>query len=262
MSLVSLEGSDRQREHYDAIHDAYEEHYYDAESMEYRRRFLFSTAFDGCNLNGKRVADLASGSGHNSLLLLNRFPQAEVVGFDISPRARAAYEQVVGRPAFELDLTKPMPAGETFDAAIIVGGLHHCIVDLPQTFANLGGMIKPGGTLFILLEPNRDFFLQFVRTLWYRNDRLFEADTEEALRHDAIAATAHQWFEPEKVLYFGGPAFFLVLNSLVLRISPRVKKRIARPLMAIEQAYMKLPGRLLFPVFMARWTRRDLPPTP
>ncbi|WP_145963565.1 class I SAM-dependent methyltransferase [Bradyrhizobium algeriense] len=256
---MSLEGSARQREHYDVIHDSYEAHYYDAESMEYRRRFLFAAAFDGLNLNGKRVADVASGSGHNSLLLLERFPQAEMTGFDISPRARAAYEQIVRRPAFELDLTKPTSTGETFDAAIVVGGLHHCVVDLQQTFANLGEMIRPGGTLFILLEPNRDFILQFVRKFWYRNDPLFDADTEEALRHDAIAATAHQWFEPEKVTYFGGPAFFLVLNSLVLRISPGIKKRIARPLMAMEQLYMKLPGRLPFPVFMARWIRRDIP---
>jgi SAM-dependent methyltransferase len=248
--------SARQREHYDAIHDDYERHYYDAWSMDYRRRFIFEPLFEGLDLNGKRVADLASGSGHNSLLLLERFPRAEVMGFDISPKAVEAYRQLVGAPAVVLDLTKPISEPQIFDAAMLVGGLHHCVADLPQTFANIAAMLKPGGLLLIMLEPNREFCLQFVRSMWYRRDRYFEAETEEALKHDEIAALAADWFEPRQVRYFGGPAIFFVLNSLIFRISPALKGWITRPLMAVEAAYERLPGRSLFPVFGASWQRR------
>jgi hypothetical protein len=40
---------------------------YDASSMAYRDRFVYDIMFRGLDLNGKDVADLAAGSGHNSL---------------------------------------------------------------------------------------------------------------------------------------------------------------------------------------------------
>ena len=58
--------STRQKQHYEAIHTNYEDHYYDAQSMAYRERFYYDPLFEGLDLNGCRVADLASGSGHNS----------------------------------------------------------------------------------------------------------------------------------------------------------------------------------------------------
>jgi hypothetical protein len=62
---VSID-STRQKQHYEAIHTNYEDHYYDAQSMAYRERFYYDPLFEGLDLNGCRVADLASGSGHNS----------------------------------------------------------------------------------------------------------------------------------------------------------------------------------------------------
>ena len=61
--------SSRQRQHYTAIHDAYEAHYYDAPSMAYRSRFIYRWLFDGVDFRNAEVADLACGSGHNSLAL-------------------------------------------------------------------------------------------------------------------------------------------------------------------------------------------------
>src|SRR6476660_5880416 len=94
---VSID-STRQKRHYEAIHTNYEDHYYDAQSMAYRERFYYDPLFEGLDLNGCTVADLASGSGHSSVALLKRFPKAVVTGFDISSSACEAYRRNVGRP--------------------------------------------------------------------------------------------------------------------------------------------------------------------
>src|SRR5687767_2983809 len=168
------EHSSRQKAHYERIHDDYEAHYYDESSIAYRREFVYDELFDGLDFNGKTVADLACGSGFNSLEVLARFPHAHVVGFDISEKACATYRTLTGREAQELDLTAGQLLGERFDVAMIFGGLHHCARDLPETFKTVAGLLKPGG-LFLLYEPNRRYVLEGARQLWYRFDRYFDA---------------------------------------------------------------------------------------
>ena len=117
------ENSTRQRVHYERIHDDYETHYYDATSMAFRERFIYDLMFRGLDLNGKDVADLAAGSGHNSRAVQERFPQVRVAGFDISSRACESYRRIVGAEAFQLDLTAENEQLARFDVAMIVGGL-------------------------------------------------------------------------------------------------------------------------------------------
>jgi SAM-dependent methyltransferase len=250
--------SARQKAHYEAIHDAYEAHYYDAESMAYRERFFYDPLFAGLDLNRKKVADLASGSGHNSLAILQRFPTAEPTGFDISSAACAAYRRNVGRPAIECDLTKTISAaGEQYDVAVIVGGLHHCVAALDMAVDNVARIVKPGGA-FLLVEPNRDCYLELVRRLWYLLDRkYFDAATEAALSHDAVLARSNGRFDLVSVGYMGGPGYFLISQSLLFRIPKRVKTAIVRPLTTLEYIYNRLPGRYPFPYFVARWRRSE-----
>ena len=89
-------GVNPQQRHYEALHDAYEAHYYDAPSMEYRHRFIYSPLLSGLDLHHASVADLACGSGHNSLALRSYFPQLRTVGYDISETACRNYRQRVG----------------------------------------------------------------------------------------------------------------------------------------------------------------------
>lgn len=250
-------GSERQRDHYERIHDAYERHYYDPTSMDYRRRFVFDVLFRGLDLDGKLVADLASGSGHNSLAVLQRFPRARVMGFDISRSACASYRRLVGAEAHELDLTKgPAPAIGA-DAALVVGGLHHCVTDLDGTFRTIAGMLRPGG-LLLMYEPSSEFLLEAVRTLWYRHDRYFDAATERALAHHELAEQGRRaGFVPVDCVHAGGPAYFLILNSLLFRIPVGAKRYLAPPLVAVERLYNRLPGRRWFPTFLARWRKAD-----
>ncbi len=249
--------SERQKAHYEAIHDDYEAHYFDAPSMEFREQFIYDVLFEGIDLEGKRVADLASGSGFNSKALKERFPTAETVGFDISARACEAYRRVVGGESYELDLTKgevPEGVGE-FDVAMVIGGLHHCVVDLRATFDTIAKLVKPGGWL-LMYEPNEEYLLESARKLWYKFDRYFDADTERALDHADIARIASEHFTPADCQFMGGPAYFLIYNSLITRIPRAQKERVASRLFDLERLYNRLPGRRWYPYFIARWHRR------
>lgn len=244
-----------QQRHYDAIHDAYEAHYYDAASMSYRERFIYRPMFRGIDLDGKEVADLASGSGYNSLALRARFPTARVMGFDISSKACAAYSANVGRPCMQLDLMEGRDLGQRFDAVIVVGGLHHCVSNLDGAFATIAALLRPGG-LLLATEPNRSFFLERLRQHWYRVDRYFDAETERALEYEELDGLATRDFERIDVCYLGGPGYFLVLNSLVTRTPRMLKNLLAPALFSIDGIYNRLPGRRMFPYFVARWRRR------
>lgn len=241
--------------HYETIIDGYDAHYYDPWSMRYRDEFIYARLWAGLDLDGRRVAEIASGSGHNSLALMRAFPTARVEGFDISATACARYRAATGAAAHEVDLTRPMAPMAPFDAALVIGGLHHCIADLPRTLENIAGLLKPGGVL-MMTEPNSRYALETVRRLWYRLDKTFEADSEAALDHDALAALATAWFEPIDVRYYGGPAYFAVLNSMILRIPVRAKPWLSPPLLAIERWWDRLPGKLPHDMFLARWRRR------
>jgi SAM-dependent methyltransferase len=250
------EASDhRQARHYDRILSDYDRHYYDAQSTAYRERFIIGPLLKGLDLNGLDVADLACGSGSTSLSLRRRFPAIRLAGFDISPKARETYEARVERPCRAIDLTQPQPPDQRFDAAIIMGGLHHCVADLDTTLANIAGMLKPGG-IFMMFEPNREYVLQFARDLWYRVDGYFDASSEDGLAHGDLLRRAEGAFAPENLGYFGGPAFFLVYNSLVFRMPHGLKRAVSPPLMALEAGFNRLPGKRLFSSFTARWRRR------
>jgi ubiquinone/menaquinone biosynthesis C-methylase UbiE len=248
----------RQKAHNERIHDDYEAHYYDPSSMRYRRRFIMRPLLEGLDFNGKRVADLACGSGFNSLLLRERFPHVRTVGFDISESACEAYTRYTGNEAHAIDLTVPAVREEAFDGAIVIGGLHHCVSDLPQAIRNIAQMVRPGSWVLIM-EPNAEYVLEHARTAWYRRDQYFDAQTEAALSHPALAATAAPWFDIESVRYMGGPAYFAILNSLVLRIPLGVKPLLEPLLYPIEAAINRVGIRALCPVFLARWRRTATP---
>lgn len=243
-----------QAQHYNAIIDDYDLHYYDQYSLRYRERFILEPLVRGIDLRGKRVADLASGSGETSVYLKREFEGVDLTGFDISPEACRRYREKVGRPAYEIDLTTGFYEGDQFDAAIIMGGLHHCIANLPHALCAIATMLKPGATL-LMFEPNRDYVLEALRRLWYKRDRYFDSDSEGALSHGALLEASGGAFVCEHVKYFGGPAFFLVYNSLIFRLPHSAKAIVSPALMAAEALYNQVPVRNLFASFLATWTR-------
>lgn len=247
--------STRQADHYDKIISQYDEHYFDDYSLAYRKEFILDPLLRGLDLNGRRVADLACGSGHTSLFLMERFPTVQMEGFDISPEVCRRYRETTGRPSREFDLTRSLTPDDPFDSAIIMGGLHHCVSNLSEALKTVSRMLKPGGN-FLIFEPNADYVLQFARHIWYRMDGYFDADTEAALSHDQLMAVAGGSFACQSLRYLGGPAFFLVFNSLVFRVPPKVKRAVAPALMTLERVYNRLPGRWPHSSFAAHWVRQ------
>ncbi len=245
-----------QKELYESIHDDYERHYYDASSMAYRREFIYDPMFGDIDLNGKLVADLACGSGHNSVSLKQRYPGVSTIGFDLSDRACDDYRRNnVGAECRQFDLCSPTPPDIQVDAAMIVVGLHHCVSDLTAALRNVAAMVKPGGHFF-MVEPSSQCFLELGRKIWYRMDRYFDAETEAALNHDKVAKLGEPWFAVEHSRHMGGPAYFLILNSLLFRISVERKASMAPALFAAERLYNHLPGKVWFPYFVARWKKK------
>lgn len=246
-----------QKRHYESIHEVFRE-YYDAASMRYRERFVYGPLLDGIDLDAKDVADLCCGGGATSEYILRRFPRARTYGFDISGRACAEYRETLGQPAFETDLTRGSSVDRTFDAAIVIGGIHHCVVDLPATLRTIGSMLKPGG-LLLMMEPSDEGLFAGARRLWYRFDRYFEASTERALVHDDLLAMAGRDFSLIDVRHLGGPGYFLIFNSMIFRLPSAAKRALASPLSAIDALYNRLPGRFWYPYFVARWRRTAVP---
>jgi SAM-dependent methyltransferase len=253
--------SENQRVHYERVHSAYVAHYYDASSLAYRREFILNPLLSGAliDFNRSHVADLACGSGYNSAILKERFPGVRCAGFDISPSACADYRRINGWDAYEVDLTKFLDTGDVggpYDAAMIIGGLHHCVADLSSALRNAAALLRPGG-LFFMMEPNNQYFLESVRRLWYRLDSSFDAATEAALDHDVLAEMGAPWFRTRDVRYCGGPAFFLIQNSMITRVPLWLKPKLAPALFRLERAYARLAHRRFHAFFTAVWERND-----
>jgi ubiquinone/menaquinone biosynthesis C-methylase UbiE len=250
----SPQDSLRQKAHYEHIHDEYEAHYYDACSLRYREQFILAPLLSGIDLNDRDVIDVASGSGYNTLLTRQRFPSLRPVGLDISDSACEAYRRVTGSEAIQGDLTRPMEHPGSFDAALAIGGLHHCVVNLPQAIDNLVRLVKPNGVL-LMMEPSSDGVVERLRNRWYRRDHYFDAQTEHALSHDELLRLANGRFRAEVVRFIGGPAYFLILNSLILRVPLNAKPAVAAATWPLERAFNALNSRTAAAAFIARWRR-------
>lgn len=241
-----------QKAHYDKVIADYDRHYFDRTSLDYRKRCILNPLFDGIDLNHGRLVDLMCGSGYTTLQLQEKYPQAQFTGLDISSQAIENYNRLTGFKGSAYDLSDPWQ-GQTFDAGFVIGGLHHCITNLQQVLDNISNMIKPGGYL-LMMEPNGEYFLEGMRSAWYKKDKYFHAETEKALNHDALLAMAPH-FQLEYLSYQGGVGYFLVLNSLLFRIPLALKKLYSPMLTLWDQMTDPLRPRWSSPYFIARWRR-------
>lgn len=103
----------------------------------------------------KRVYDLGCGPGNSTELLVERFPNAEVVGTDNSEPMLVSARQRLPRCGFELgDIASwrpDAPADVIYsNAALQWVGDHEALI--PQLFAQLA----PGGVLAIQMPDNRE----------------------------------------------------------------------------------------------------------
>lgn len=245
--------SNPQATHFEKMHDLYADHYYDAESMRYRRQFIYDIVFQGMDANGQCVAEICCGDGYNSQQLRSYFPQVRAEGFDISEAAVHAYSRLTGFPAHVKDLLMPLEPEfhGRYDSVICIGGVHHCVNDLEGLLKNISLMLKPGGR-FVCMEPYASPLLDPIRKLWYRVDPYFEAGSERALLPQELA---QHGLMLKRLHFGGGPAFYLVGNSMIFRMPKKVKQAISPSLLSIEPMFEKLLPKLLKGFFVAEYAK-------
>ncbi|MGB3710128.1 MAG: class I SAM-dependent methyltransferase [Erythrobacter sp.] len=244
----------RQKELFEAIHEKYSQATTDRYAEAYKEEFIYRPILS--ELDGAHsLMELASGVGSASGWMRDHHPDLEISGCDISESACEDFTARHGRPCYVWDLTKPIDISQTYDAVLVMGGIHHLVADLAMAFENISRMLNPGGKL-IMAEPNADFMLEPVRRAWYRIDKgNFDAENEHALSHPELARDHACGLTPVTVRYIGGPAYFVLLQNWVLRMPGGVKKWLAPAIMATERVWHRLPGRLPFATFIAVWQK-------
>jgi SAM-dependent methyltransferase len=251
---AQLDGAEQQQlRHYNNIAADYEAHYSDEWSIEYRRRFIYEPMFAGLNLNGLNVLDAMCGSGQTTEYLLAH--GANVTGLDISNEVIEQFHtRWTNTYAVNRSLLDSGLPDNSFDCVVVVGGLHHIHPNVKRAVTELHRVLKPGGHL-CFMEPHSGSLPDLVRRVWYRCDRFF-SDNEASIDIARLQRDFHSHFELKRVQHLGNVAFLLVLNSLIFRLPPRVKKLLAPSLLKLEPLINKLQTKLTSCFVVAQWQRK------
>lgn len=241
-----------QQQHYDTIASAYETHYSDRWSLEYRDRYVLGPLVEGLDLRGKAVLDAMCGSGQAAAYFVNA--GAQVTGLDISPGVlhllRDKYPEVEVVCASILE--PGLPSG-ALDIVVITGGLHHVHPHVQPALDQVFRLLKPGGHL-LFAEPVAGSVFDWLRTRWYRVDELF-ATNEASIDVNALVAANRGRFDIEFVRYGGNLGYLLVYNSMVFRVPHRLKAFYAPVLLRAEGWLQRVQGRRTACMVISRWRK-------
>lgn len=223
VTIDNEHGDNPQQFLFEHIHNDYVEGYEDKYSEYYKQTVIFPLVLSALNdltLGSGSVLEIACGSGNNASIIKKALDKSvSFTGTDISRIAVADFEKQHGiGTAFVSDFTKSLSLSSKYDAILILGGVHHMINGLDQLFQNIRNVLLPGGVL-IFVEPNQ-LFLNKIRKFWYKKDKFFDAEDEEAINHSRLFAEFGMGFTLLTLNYIGGPGFFLISQSMILR-TPR-----------------------------------------
>ena len=106
------------------------------------RRAPLEAALEGIGRPPARVLEIGTGTGAGAFTLANRFPDAEILGIDISPKmievARAKLaERSAPHVRFEVADVAQLPEGETYDLI--------AMLNMPPFFDQVAKLLSPGG---------------------------------------------------------------------------------------------------------------------
>jgi SAM-dependent methyltransferase len=209
-----------QRDHYNRIGAMFETHYDDPTTRLYRERFIDAPLLQGLDLEGARVLEAMCGSGFTTGALLRR--GAKVTGLDVSETMIASFAQ--RWPQCESVCRSLASSGfpsASFDAVVIVGGVHHLQPDIDPAIDEIRRILRPGGT-FCFLEPHRGSLPDVFRRSWYKRDTMF-SDNEAAVDIEQLKRKHGGDFEFVHEVYGGSVGHLFVYNSMIFRIPLRWK---------------------------------------
>jgi SAM-dependent methyltransferase len=225
-----------QKKHFEDIHDNYINHYNDKYSNIYKNKFIYNKFFKDINLNNKKIIELACGNGENTKYMQTLAVNCSFYGCDISSSACKDYELNTRSLSIQADITSPWEGPKDFDYVFIFGGVHHCLNNIDQLFKNIDKLLKIDGEV-IMIEPNSKFILEPIRKFWYSGDKKMFSENEGALDPNEIIKNCKNNFQLVDISYVGGPAFFFILQSMILRVPFRIKSIYSPLLLHIEKIY-------------------------
>jgi SAM-dependent methyltransferase len=243
-----------QREHYNRIAADYLVQYGDRDGKAYRVKFLYEPMFAGLDLDGRDVLEAMSGSGHATDYLLNR-KRALVTGLDISEEAIAEFNTRWSTcKAVCAPVTSSGLADESFDCVVVVMGLHHLHPHLMEAIQEIHRLLRKGG-VFCFAEPHQQSAFSQLRTLWYRHDSLF-AENEAAVDIESLKRDCESLFEFKMEQHIGGPAYLLVLNSMIFRVPLWLKRIYSPAIMSLEKMLASLYSPTLSLAVVCQWEKK------
>jgi SAM-dependent methyltransferase len=243
-----------QRQHYNRIGADYAAQYGDPDCLVYREEFLYQPLLAGLDLEGRKVLEALSGSGHATDYLL-RQKKALVTGLDISDEAIASFKE--RWPTCEAVCASAIESGlpdESFDCIVVVMGLHHLHPHLSEALREIHRLLRKGGTL-CFTEPHKESAFNRFRTFWYRHDSLF-AVNEESLDIEALKRECAALFEFRIEKYVGSLAYLLVLNSMIFRVPLWLKRIYSPAILRLEKMLARLHTRHFSLAVICQWEKK------
>ncbi len=232
--LQTMKSESLQQKHYDAISDLYISHYDDEVSFEYRQKFIYSKMFRNLKLSDMTSLDAMCGGGAVSKYLSHH--AQKVTGLDLSENILKNYK--TANPSLDCVqgsiMATPFPEN-SFDMVTIIGGLHHIQPNVNGALEEIHRILRKDGT-FVCFEPPKWSLLNFLRAIWYKLDPYFE-ENEAAIDVMKLVKDNQDKFSVLDISYGGGPAYFIVFNSMILRTPKPVKKFLKKILFPLDRIF-------------------------
>ena len=203
---------------YNKIFRDYKKYYYNKKAKFYRKK-IFLNQMRRFGDKKKSVIEIGCGPGYSFKILKDSgFKFKSYYGVDASNKSVKNFKKI--HPSIDcrvLDFSKRnIKLNRKFDVIFFNGCIHHMSKKLPIVFSNCKKILKKNGTI-IMIEPNGSF-LNFIRNLWYKYDDYFDHRDEEAVTIKTLDMYLDKKYKKIYLNYFGFAGFFLVLQSMILRI--------------------------------------------
>jgi SAM-dependent methyltransferase len=252
---------ERQREHFNSIADRYHQGR-QASNHLYLKDLIWRDVFANFpNLKDTHLDVLEPMCGFcDGYGLIRRHLSSDISyrGYDYSDAVvETVKTENPGLNVWQADATKYVPAADSFDLIILIGGLHHTPLDAQAIVANLAPSLRTGGR-FISYEPTHgNPLFRMVRDGIYKKNSLFDEQTERAF---PVSALEHLFtdagLKPELLCYPGLLSYVMYYNPDAFPALNVGGKSLVRSLYAFDRLfYRNAVGRALSFATLSVWSK-------